>query len=72
LGGHKAAAIAAVQKRASIYLVSALPQDLVRRCHMAPFDTPDQALEAAFGALGATAGLLVLPQGGSILPLARE
>jgi nickel-dependent lactate racemase len=72
LGGHKAAAIAAVQKRASIYLVSALAGELVRRCRMRSFATVDQALEAAFGALGPAASLLVLPQGGSILPLVRE
>jgi nickel-dependent lactate racemase len=72
LGGHKAAAISAVQKRAGVYLVSALPEDLVRRCRMTPFGTLDQATEAAFGALGNAARLLVLPQGGSVLPLIGE
>jgi nickel-dependent lactate racemase len=72
LGGHKAAAIAAVQKRASIFLVSMLPEDLVRRCRMTPYGTPDEALAAAFDALGPGAGVLVLPQGGSVLPLVRE
>jgi nickel-dependent lactate racemase len=72
LGGHKAAAISAVQKRASVYLVSALPDEVVRRCRMVPFGAPNQALEAAFDALGPAASLLVLPQGGSLLPVVRD
>ncbi len=72
LGGHKAAAIAAVQKRAKVFLVSALPEELVRRCHMAPFASLDAALAEALGTLGAAARVLVLPQGGSILPRVRE
>ena len=71
LGGHKAAAIAAVVKRAAVYLVSALPEDLVRRCGMVPFATAGAALEAALAAQGDSAGILVLPQGGSVLPLAQ-
>jgi nickel-dependent lactate racemase len=80
LGGHKAAAVAAVLKRAAVYLVSALPGDLVRRCSMVPFavgeggiEGPEAALAAALDAALATAGdsasVLVLPQGGSVLPL---
>jgi nickel-dependent lactate racemase len=69
LGGHKAAAISAVQKRARVYLVSDLAEDLVRRCRMTPFRSPEQAMDAAFEAMGREARLLVLPQGGSILPL---
>jgi nickel-dependent lactate racemase len=72
LGGHKAAAIAAVQKRASIYLISSLPDDLVHRCRMTPFGALDKALTAAFDTLGPAASVLILPQGGSILPVAKE
>lgn len=71
LGGHKAAAVAAVLKRAAVYLVSALPAELVRRCGMVPFEGVDAALEAATAAVGADAAILVLPQGGSVLPLCR-
>lgn len=70
LGGHKAAAVAAVLKRASIYLVSALPGELVRRMGMTPFATVQEALSAAQSALGDDASILVMPQGGSVLPLA--
>jgi nickel-dependent lactate racemase len=70
LGGHKAAAVAAVLQRASVYLVSALPDDSVHRCGMTPFANLDAALAAALEESGPGASLLVLPQGGSILPLA--
>ena len=71
LGGHKAAAVAAVLKRAAVFLVSALPGDLVRRCGMVPFASVDAALESALAEAGAGAGILFLPQGGSVLPLCR-
>jgi nickel-dependent lactate racemase len=70
LGGHKAAAIAAVLRRARVYLVSALPGGLVRRCGFRPFDNVGSALDAAWREVGSDANLLVLPQGGSILPQA--
>jgi len=70
LGGHKAAAVAAVMKRAAIYLVSALPDELVRRVGMAPYATIEEALNAARSELGDHASILVMPQGGSVLPMA--
>jgi nickel-dependent lactate racemase len=69
LGGHKAVAVAAVLKRASVFHVSALPDDLVRTCGMVPFDNVDAALDAAFERLGQDSSVLVMPQGGSILPV---
>jgi nickel-dependent lactate racemase len=72
IGGHKAAAVAAVLKRAQIYLVSALPEELVRRCGMVPFGDLDSALKAAAGELGPDAKVLAMPQGGSILPVPKE
>ncbi len=68
LGGHKAAAIASVLQRASVYLVSALPEELVRRCGLVPFADPDAALQTALGERGADARILVMPEGSSILP----
>jgi len=69
LGGHKAAAIAAVLKRAQVYLISALSDELVRRCGMVPWKDPNAALNEALFQLGVNARVLALPQGGSILPL---
>jgi nickel-dependent lactate racemase len=71
LGGHKAAAVAAVLKRVGVYMVSALPDDLARACGMVPFDNLDAALGAALGMLGPDSSVLVMPQGGSILPVIR-
>jgi lactate racemase len=72
LGGHKAAAIAAVLKRKKVYLVSAFPDELVRDCLLVPFRDLDQAMSAAFGELGSDASVLVLPQGGSLLPAVSD
>jgi nickel-dependent lactate racemase len=73
LGGHKAAAIAAVLKRATVYLVSALPAETVRCCGMIPFDDLGEAMEASLqsyqGTVGSTASVIVLPYGGSVLPV---
>lgn len=71
LGGHKAAAVASVQKRASIYLVSSMPPDYVRTCGLAPFEDLKRALETAFAQTGPAAGVLVMPEGGSVLPVLR-
>jgi nickel-dependent lactate racemase len=68
LGGHKAAAIATVQKRADLYLVSDLPDELVRTCGMIPFASIDKALEAALAQSESPASLVVMPQGGGVLP----
>ncbi len=72
LGGHKAAAVAAVLKRVQVYLVSALPDELVRRCKMVPFDNLTTALNAALDELGRDVDVLVMPQGGSILPVVKK
>jgi len=67
LGGHKAAAIAAVLKRAEVYLVSALTPDQAQCCGMVPFDDLGGAMEAALDKTGSAAKVIVLPQGGSVL-----
>jgi nickel-dependent lactate racemase len=67
-GGHKAAAIAAVEQRASIYMVSAMPDELVRRMWISPYRDPQAALEAALARLGPQSRVLVLPQAGSLVP----
>ena len=68
LGGHKAAAIATVLKKAQVYLVSALPADLARTCGMVPYDNLDEAMRAALESAGAAASVSVMPQGASVLP----
>ena len=72
LGGHKAAAMAAVQQRVGIYLVSAMEAELVRRCGMEPFAGADEALAKALEEMGPGARVVALPQGGSVLPVAPD
>jgi nickel-dependent lactate racemase len=72
LGGHKAAAIAAVQKRAAVLLVSRLPDEAVRSCGLWPYPDPQRALQAATARTGPGASLLVMPQGGAVLPRLME
>ena len=75
LGGHKAAAIAQIEERADIYLVSDLPDELARTCFMQPFAHVQDALDAALKEqrekLGREPRVLIMPHGGSTLPLMR-
>ena len=72
LGGHKAAAIALVEKQADVYLVSDWPEEAVRGIFMTPFPSAQTALEAAFAKCGEKATVLAMPYGGSTLPRAAE
>lgn len=69
LGGHKAAAIALVLKKAVIYMVSDMAEEKVRKIFMEPFTDMDTALKHAFDRLGADARVLLMPYGGSTLPV---
>jgi len=69
LGGHKAAAIALVLKKAGIFLVSELDPARVRRMFMEPFWDVDAALGEAFRRVGERAKVLLMPYGGSTLPV---
>ncbi len=68
LGGHKAAAIAAVRKRVDIYTVSAMDGETLARGGLVVFTDLQAALDAAFADLGAQATSLVFPYGASSLP----
>ncbi len=68
IGGHKAAAIASIQKRVKILLVSGLPAALVRSCGMEPHTDVAAALMAARAACGSTARIIVIPEGASLVP----
>jgi nickel-dependent lactate racemase len=70
LGGHKAAAIAMVEKRADIFLVSDMPDELARGIFMRPFKTPQEAVDAAYGIKGPGAEMIIMAHGGSTLPVA--
>jgi nickel-dependent lactate racemase len=69
LGGHKAAAIAMVLKKARILLVSELDPEFVRSLHLEPCATVQEALERAIQSAGEGAKILAMPYGGSTLPI---
>ena len=72
LGGHKAAAIAMVMENASISLVSEFSPDFTRKIFMTPFPDLETALQHAFQEQGAQASILVMPYGGSTLPVVYQ
>jgi len=71
LGGHKAAAIALVLEHSDIYLVSEMKPEFVESIFLKPFVTVQAALDAAFSKLGGGASVLVMPYGGSTLPVEK-
>jgi nickel-dependent lactate racemase len=71
LGGHKAAAIALVMKKAQVFLVSDWDADLARKLNFVPFATVQEAVDEALRQLGPDAQTIVMPYGGSTLPLVQ-
>lgn len=71
LGGHKAAAIGMVLENSDIYLVSEMEASFVESIFMKPYATVQSAVDAAFEKMGPDATVLVMPYGGSTLPVVR-
>ncbi|MBQ9061154.1 MAG: nickel-dependent lactate racemase [Firmicutes bacterium] len=72
LGGHKAAAIAQILKRADIRLVSEMDPDFVRSIFMEPYDSLAPAFADAMEKQGPDAKVIVMPFGGATLPVLAE
>lgn len=72
LGGHKAAAIAMVLETNSIYLVSEMKKDQVNNNFFVMFNDVQSALNCALQKLGRESKVLIIPHGGSILPLMKH
>lgn len=68
LGGHKAAAIAQILKRADISMVSEMAPDFVRSIFMQPYDSLAPAFADAMKKHGDDATVIVMPFGGATLP----
>jgi len=66
MGGHKAALIAALAKKADLYLVSSLPDEMVRKAYFIPASL-ENALGMALKKHGRDARIIVMPYGGSTL-----
>jgi len=72
LGGHKAAAIGMVLKKARVFLVSDLDDDFVRSIFLEPYKDLDSAIKEAMRQVGKEAKVIVMPYGGSTLPSVRN
>jgi Uncharacterized conserved protein len=72
LGGHKAAAIAMVEKKAKIFLVSDLSDATVQKTFLTPFHSLHDAYQAAVKELGAAPTVIAMPYGGSTLPYLQK
>lgn len=68
LGGHKAAAIARVLKKARGIMVSDMEQRLVEKVFFTCIKDAQEALDFALREKGKEAKVLVIPQGGAVLP----
>ena len=69
LGGHKSAALALVQQKCDIYLVTDMDDALVTKANMTPFHDLQTAVDAALAKMGKDSDVYVIPIGGSTLPM---
>ena len=72
LGGHKAAAIGMVMEKADVYLVSEMNKEHVESMFFTYFNNLQQAVDAAKEKMRDHATILVMPYGGSTLPIVAE
>jgi len=72
IGGHKAAAIAAVQRRADIFLVSSMPAGALASIGIEQTSDLQAATDAALARAGSAASVLSLPAGGSTFPVTSD
>ena len=72
LGGHKAAAIAMVMKRADIYLYTELKQDFVESLHFRYVEDLQNTIDSLLEKYGKDAKVLLMPYGGSTLPVPQK
>ena len=72
IGGHKAAAIAAVQRRADIFLVSSMPAGALANIGVKQTDDLQMAADTALETVGAEGTVLAMPAGGSTFPVTSD
>lgn len=72
LGGHKAAAIAQILKKAKIFMVTDMNDELVRKINFEPFANIKDAVDAAIEEVGESAKVLFMPVAGSTLPSCKD
>ncbi|MBQ5781600.1 MAG: nickel-dependent lactate racemase [Spirochaetaceae bacterium] len=72
LGAHKAAAIGLVLKKAKIYAVTDLDDELIQRIFFKPFKSVQEAFDAALDEFGKDSSVIIMPFAGSTLPIAEN
>ena len=72
LGGHKAAAICMVLQTKDIFLVSDMQEAFVQNIFLTPYHDLQEAFDDAIKKMGADASCIVMPYGGSTLPVVVE
>jgi nickel-dependent lactate racemase len=68
VGAHKAYWLARLGDRVKVLLVSNLPENLVRKCHLHPVSDPNNALADELRRLGAGPRIAYIPYAGITLP----
>lgn len=68
LGAHKAVVFCQVLKEKEGYLVSSMPDDMVKSCFFQPAASVEEALEMALQKLGQDAKILVMPNANTTVP----
>jgi nickel-dependent lactate racemase len=69
LGAHKAYLFARDMIKATVLLVSSLPDALTKKLFFVPFSTLSEALEAALVEQGQTARIAILPRASAVVPV---
>ena len=72
VGAHKAFWLARLGERVKVLLVSALPDELVRRCHLHPVADPENTVAQELHRLGSGARVAFIPHAGMTLPVGAE
>lgn len=68
LGAHKAAVICKVLKSVQAFLITDMPEVLVKKCFFEPASTIEEALQKAIERIGPQARILVMPYANSTVP----
>jgi nickel-dependent lactate racemase len=61
-----------VRERADIFMVSEMSDQLVKDIFMTPFSSLQEAYDEAVRRLGPDASVIIMPYGGSTLPVLSE
>lgn len=72
LGGHKSAALALVEMKCTIYLVTDMTDEMVTKANMVPYHDLQKAVDDAIAEKGKNAKIYIIPIGGSTLPMLDE